>query len=364
MSETETKNPTLAHVVFHIQDPQAQAVGGAFLSAQSVNGPWQGITGADGNFAADLTPGHYDITITATGFKTDKLPADIKDPGTITRGLVFAGDSLPKLSAGRWDIFDATGARHVIAGSTELMLAWRYDLEGVEAIRPVLDQRRSCGFNDLRFLWQKGQGSNGLTAPWQMPTEKMRPFLALLAEYRFYGMGVILADCQAVNPNEVDQQTRVNSVRISTAGVTNHYEQLGNEYEKNGFNPAHFAKPTDRMAANASSIEGGKDAPYWDLFLFSGQRSPLNHAIREYGPIEFMYGDRATWGGLPASCDEGMKPGIDSTDPRDYERAGAQARSGIGGRFHSTAGTAGNCRLFDGLELACAQAFIKGLGLR
>jgi hypothetical protein len=93
------------------------------------------------------------------------------------------------------------------------------------------------------------------------------------------------------------------------------------------------------LSANSSSTEGGKDAPYWDFFCFSGQRAPLNHAIREYGPVEFIYGD-GSWGGVPAICDEGMKPGINSSDPRDFERAGAQARSGCGGRFHTDAGTA------------------------
>ena len=262
---------------------------------------------------------------------------------------------------GRDFIRTSNGERYQVIGCTDLMLAWRYDIEGAEAIKPVLAQRGQCGFNNLRVLWQKDINNTG-TSPWLMPTSKMVPFLTLCAEYGFYIEGVILADCQVCNPTVAAQQARVSVQRSATVGIDSLIEQLGNEFSKNFFDPRNFTKPTDRLAANASNIEGGPDAPYWDFFCFSGQRAPLNHAIREYGPIEFIYGDAGTYGGgVPAICDEGMKPGINSSDPRDFERAGAQARSGNGGRFHSFSGTGGNSCLFDNLEKACAEAFVRGL---
>jgi hypothetical protein len=265
--------------------------------------------------------------------------------------------ALPRIVAGRFDFFTEHGQRHVIVGSTELMLGWRYDLEGADAIRPVLEQRRALRFNNLRVLWQKGPGSNGLTAPWQMPTAKMRSFLSLLAEYGFYCEGCILADQQSFS----DPHVRVDGVRAATAGITNHFEQLGNEYQKNGFEPRDFSRPTDRLATNASAVTGGADAqPYWDYFTFSGERDPAQKAIREYGPIEFIAGAGA-WGGLVAICGEGFKPGQTSSDPRAFYAAGAQARSACGGRYHTDAGTAGNCRLFNTLELTCGRAFTEGL---
>ncbi len=61
--------------------------------------------------------------------------------------------SLPRIIAGRSDFLVAdTGARHVIVGSTELMLAWRYDLEGADAIRPVLAQRREDAAFDVEAI--------------------------------------------------------------------------------------------------------------------------------------------------------------------------------------------------------------------
>lgn len=271
--------------------------------------------------------------------------------------------TLPRIVAGRYDFLVAdTGEQHAVVGSTELMLAWRYDLEGADAIRPVLQQRRDLRINNVRALWQKGPGSNGLTEPWLMPTSKMPGFLNLLAEYQLYCEGCILADCRFFGGADW-QRERVAQVRAATAGISNHAEQLGNEYQKNDFDPRNFSKPIDRLSTNASAITGGADAlPYWDYFTFSAERSPAQKAIREYGPVEFLYGDRNTWGGLPALVGEGFKPGIDSSDPADYERAGAQARSASrAGRIHTDAGTAGNCRLFNSLELTCVRAFVKGL---
>ena len=291
------------------------------------------------------------------------------DHGALIKSVTLdpAVVQLPALHVEGRDFVTAEGQRHVICGSTELLLAWRYDLEGADAIRPVLVERRDIGFNNLRVLWQKGNDSN-IPVSWQMPVDKMPPFLALAAEHDFYIQGVILANCQAVNPGEQAQQLRVQQVREATAGITNHIEQLGNEYGprkgdygKNGFNPWNFARPTDRLAANASSTEGGEYAPFWDFMCFSGRRSPLNGAIREYGPIEFMYGGVVQGVSIPAICDEGMKPGINSFERRDYERAGAQGRSGAGARYHSPAGTSGNSCLFNELEYDCAVGFVEGM---
>lgn len=299
-------------------------------------GEWEQLEAQPG---AEFTLGKFGVRLTVEGYQST---ADL--PKIHVEGLDFIAD----------------GKRHVIKGSTELLLAYRYDKEGPEAIKPILQQRKDLGFNNLRVLWQKD--INNSNNPWQMPIDKLKPFLQLAAGYGFYIQGTILADCQVVNPNTAAQGQRVQDVRRATEGVNNNIEQLGNEASKNGFDPRQFSKPIDRLAANASNVEGGADYPYWDFFGFSGQRSPLNHAIREYGPIEFMYGGPNGWGGVPAICDEGMKPGINSNDPRDYERAGAQAKSGCGGRYHTDAGTAGFSRLFNSLEIDCAKAFIEGIG--
>lgn len=342
-------------------------------------------TNADGYvaFQAPESPWDVNIHIHAAGFQPYDYVLGSLIPGGIPAGNhnLFVGDpgrptvpgfdiilpgltslALPRITAGRFNFFTDAGELHNLVGSTELMLGWRYDREGGDAIRPVLQQRHDLRLNNVRSLWQKGPGSNGLTEPWLMPTSKMPGFLNLLAEYQLYCEGCILADCRFFGGADW-QRERVAQVRAATAGISNHAEQLGNEYQKNDFDPRNFSKPIDRLSTNASAITGGADAlPYWDYFTFSAERSPAQKAIREYGPVEFLYGDRNVWGGLPALVGEGFKPGIDSSDPADYERAGAQARSASrAGRIHTDAGTAGNCRLFNSIELTCVRSFVKGL---
>jgi hypothetical protein len=77
-------------IVFHVQDAAGLPIGGAFLDATSVHGPWQALTNPCGDFVTPqpgLTPGHYAITISAPGFADRLLPADLQDSGVITIGL-------------------------------------------------------------------------------------------------------------------------------------------------------------------------------------------------------------------------------------------------------------------------------------
>jgi hypothetical protein len=74
-------------ILFKVQNSAAQPIAGALLSAESPNGAWQGLTDAEGVFRANLRAGHYDITISAAGYATRLLPADLDLPGTITIGL-------------------------------------------------------------------------------------------------------------------------------------------------------------------------------------------------------------------------------------------------------------------------------------
>lgn len=349
----------MSEITFETLDGKTlQPLGDVLLSSTGGPGDWKAMSDEHGICKPNLAAADYTITFSKAGYATRILPVHIDGPGPSIRvGL----DSLQRrLYADGGTIRDGAGRPHLIRGCTDLMLAWRYDVEGADAIRPVLAQRKQVGANNLRVLWQD---FNNIGQAWQLPLSKLRPFLSLSAEYGFWIQGCILADCQFINKDTSAQQQRVADVRAETAGIDNHIEQLGNEYDKNGFDPRQFSRPTDRFACNASNIEGGPDAPYWDFFTFSGQRSPLNHAIREYGPLEFIYGDTGTYphGPMPAICDEGMKPGKDSFDPEDYRRAGAQAKSGNGGRFHSEAGTKGNSCLFNELEFNCAVAFFEGM---
>ena len=86
-----------AIITFHIQDDRGAPIAGALLQATSTDvGPWQGLTDGAGNFIASLFAGHYNLTVSAAGFDTRTLPANLALTGTVTIGLARGnGDPIP-----------------------------------------------------------------------------------------------------------------------------------------------------------------------------------------------------------------------------------------------------------------------------
>jgi hypothetical protein len=77
-------------MTFHVQDPTGALIAGALLQATSTTvgvGPWQGLTDGNGDFIAGLAPGIYNLTISAGGFVTRVMPANLALTGTIKIGL-------------------------------------------------------------------------------------------------------------------------------------------------------------------------------------------------------------------------------------------------------------------------------------
>lgn len=86
----------LADVTFHVQDSHGAPVKSATLKATNPEvGGWMGGTDAAGNFSAHLHPGHYDVTISATGFSDRLMPMDLKDPGTVVIGMSSSFPAAP-----------------------------------------------------------------------------------------------------------------------------------------------------------------------------------------------------------------------------------------------------------------------------
>lgn len=85
----------LALVIFHIQDPNGNPLGGVAVHATSLNGDWSSITDAAGNVVdpgsgiagVSLRPGDYLLSFTKSGYLDSPLPATIKDCGQIRHAL-------------------------------------------------------------------------------------------------------------------------------------------------------------------------------------------------------------------------------------------------------------------------------------
>ena len=117
-----------AIITFHIQDDRGAPIAGALLQATSTDvGPWQGLTDGAGNFIASLFAGHYNLTVSAAGFDTRTLPANLALTGTVTIGLARGnGDPIPPPSdpipaispngqGDGWDLRRSTAEHHADA---------------------------------------------------------------------------------------------------------------------------------------------------------------------------------------------------------------------------------------------------------
>lgn len=127
----------MSTIVFHIQNAAGAGIGGASLSAVSAvlgAGNWQAVTNLCGDFITPtpgLAPGHYDITISAPGYVTRVLPADLQDSGIVTVGLEL-GVPVFKTAPRFWQA-NMCGTR--VAGlpplyknaDPSLVLSWFYD---------------------------------------------------------------------------------------------------------------------------------------------------------------------------------------------------------------------------------------------
>src|SRR5258706_6671251 len=81
-----------AIITFHVQDPSGLPIASALLQATSTDlGPWQGLTNGGGDFVANLFAGGYILTVSAAGFATRTLPANLAATGTIKIGLERVG---------------------------------------------------------------------------------------------------------------------------------------------------------------------------------------------------------------------------------------------------------------------------------
>jgi hypothetical protein len=77
-----------AKISFHIQTTEAKPIAGATIRGLSTqNGDWEGRSDAQGNFDANLAPGHYTGIISAPGRVTRTIPWDLRDPGSVIVGL-------------------------------------------------------------------------------------------------------------------------------------------------------------------------------------------------------------------------------------------------------------------------------------
>lgn len=157
----KTTEQGLAFVQFTILDKATNLpIGGVRLDAASANGNWLGGTNPCGQFTADpgLSEGHYDITLSAPGYQTEVLPADIKYSGGIRHALTPVTAPVPGPGTVRTGVVrlqervwtDAGGAFRPL-GATLFWALWGWQHDQPR-LRETFNWLRSHGWEDVRIL--------------------------------------------------------------------------------------------------------------------------------------------------------------------------------------------------------------------
>lgn len=150
-------------IVFHVQAPSGAPIKGALLKATAQTlGPWSGVTNSCGDFQAFLGADHYVITISAPGYLTRVMPADLANSGIITIGL----DSFnpPFKVAPRFWKANMCGIRipdlpPVAGGSSDpsLFLSWFYHLYDAPTRGHIRAHMGAKGYPHWLMSWPDAQ---------------------------------------------------------------------------------------------------------------------------------------------------------------------------------------------------------------
>jgi hypothetical protein len=347
-------------ILFKVQNSAAQPIAGALLSAESPNGAWQGLTDAEGVFRANLRAGHYDITISAAGYTTRLLPADLDLPGTITIGL----DPLTaNLSVRGRDFVDRHG-NVVKLNGVDGFMDYRLFLDGgEEALEPFIEETLDFGFNARRVFMQGSIKQNTVMElnPREPGYDKhVRPYVECMNERGIMPILTVGVDNQDIL-SPIDHWVRIDELTQGTDRIISFY----NERDKNHgpenpdlIPPASGLWSRGSLTTNLAPIT--PTGPVLEFHPVRNYTTAMRDAIAS--PIE-LFEVQGYQGAL--LIDE---PGRMGTNPHDgrfaeprtvYEYARALSDLCAGAVMHNYFGQRG--LLMDDLTRQCADGWCRGM---
>lgn len=259
--------------------------------------------------------------------------------------------------------FTVEGFLFSILETSEFSLFKRYlDGEDVQAIRR---QRAAIGFNGER-VWllnrsvvgarNEGAQDEGIH-PDQYPGDT---FYARLRDYVLAGPQfvdiTVFTSTGSLMPDEKRQQRHLDATAEAVRGLPNAVLSLVNEYDQWDNATATLVRPAGviitRGSGGADSRPPAHEAP-WDAEEY--HTNDLDEWWRKVGHNAMELADES---GKPCWSSENTRPDRDGTI-RHHEDAGENgALLCAGSCFHSEQGK--YSRLFTGLDLACAEAWVRG----
>lgn len=260
--------------------------------------------------------------------------------------------------------FRNRGERWTGIMSSEFSLPKRY-LAG-EDIRPLLDERRSIGFNELR-VWLLnesvvGQVYPGGIHPNQYPDfyPRIRAFFDLCGSYGFALEATAFTSCDPLMPHRDDQIRHWDQTQGAAQGLGHVRLELVNEYDWGTGQNAPDAslwqrRPTGLIASSGSATaDAPPPTPVWDYV--EHHTNGLNEWQRRVGHNTMEWADHYR---VPGSANENMRyPDDDNSEIHAYDAAAGAALLCASACFHSQGGK--YSRPFDAVERRCAAAWVAG----
>jgi hypothetical protein len=268
-------------------------------------------------------------------------------PGLVVRRAVFAL---------------ATGERWTAIECSDFQLFQRF-LRGQD-LAPVLAQRAMLGFNLLRVFLTCDQMFNLHPTDYPAYFADLVTFVRLLARNGLRPELVVFADATLVMPIPSNQVAFFASVVTTLQPVADQVLlELVNENDQrvNTIDPRAFPPPAGILAAHGSN---GSQAvpvrPAWSYETFHTNDAPEWWRKTGHNAMELAAGGPGFSGsGKPILTNENTRcPDRFNSVLRAFDAAAGAALLCAGSCFHSVHGK--SSELFDGDELACAQAWVEG----
>jgi hypothetical protein len=267
---------------------------------------------------------------------------------------------LPDLTTSGID-FMANGQRVVLKG-TDQFLALRMMLDGQD-LTPLIQESQELGFDMWRVFATGSRAQNGSLE--LRPTEGGYYEAMGQLGATLHSAGIRLLLCAHVDNQDVkapaDHWGRcADALRPFGALLSG-----GNEWSKNGFDPAALSVPSDILWSRGSDVEDrlpvagvGSFMEFhprrlWPTIMLDSVASPVE--IYKHRPLVPLVIDEPARMGSEGS-------GAEYADPRNCWRfARHYATEAAGAVFHSRAGQRG--QVMDPQTRACAEAWQKGMGV-
>lgn len=349
-----------AFVAFHVQGPDAKPLVNAMIAATGAPGPWQGRTNSCGDFLASLQPAHYELEVSAPGFVTRQLPADIGDSGQIVIGLEYGvTPALPLVFEGN---HLANSAGEAVPLRTQsFFLGLQRLAHGDDIVQAIRYARNVAGSNCLRtflFMYYVPISIGRSTLSPSEGLYYLDTFLSLAQQENMY-VELTAGDAQMLLPVLKDQQEYFGQVAEVMKRHTNAILLELNEPWKNGFDPfLSLVKATGVNRARGSSpTETLPYNPMLDLIDQHTERSLDEGGYKWVRHQWEQWSLNRAYHEEPMGCGEMMIDGKRDNDPARFAQAAIVGEvSGLGWCFHPEYGIYATVPQPGTQQDACARA--------